>query len=60
MEILTKGEKKIFEVLTVVLMKAQVLWDVVPCHWQIHSDILEGCTASIYRMDISCYLFLDC
>jgi len=47
-------------VLTVVLMKVQVLWDVVPCHWQIHSYISEGCTASIYRMDISCYLFLDC
>jgi hypothetical protein len=45
-------------VLTVVLMKVRVSWDVVPCHWQIRSDVSEGCTASTYRKDISCYLFL--
>ena len=62
-EILTKGEKRYFAsvgVLTVVLMKVQVQRDVVPCHWQMLSDISEGFSASIYRMDISCYSFLDC
>jgi hypothetical protein len=47
------------EVIRVVLMKVLVSGDVVPCHWQIFTDILGGCTASIFRVDISCYLFLD-
>jgi len=39
----------IFEVLTVVLLKIQVLWDVMLCYWAF-PGVSKDCTASLFRV----------
>jgi hypothetical protein len=42
----TELMKMRFEVLTVMLLAVEVLWNVMPCHWVVAPDVVQEYSAS--------------